>query len=370
MKWEIEKLRGVGRVEIELDDSKRVFVLFGQNGVGKTKILEALLIKLTLHVHPQPSGLLWRHSRAGIFKNENGGTTYSLVKGEELRLLDTFIGTDQLKERPFAFLGASFRSSYVTLKPSDSMLKPFVQRKQEFYQNIDLKFNKEYLSSLGMDGSLNDWFCLRARSANLFEIGADNRSNEIFAILRILNQLDGDFDPVFFQITPENKVFIKVKESPLEIGELSSGYTALLKMVQSIVAQLGDQVEEQTSGLTSVIIIDEIESHLHPEWQAHIVPNLKTLFPGAIFVIATHSPLVLSQLEDGEAYLLKRDEDDVVRSQVILSPSNRLLIDVIDDAFNIDLNQLKSDSMVAGSQNDAKKKLREFLNEQGLQHGE
>ena len=89
------------------------------------------------------------------------------------------------------------------------------------------------------------------------------------------------------------------------------------------------------------MLIDEIESHLHNEWQVKIIPLLKQLFPNTTFFITTHSSLVISQLEDGEAYRLQRETDGVVYGKAIAHPSNASIIDLLNEAFNVDLNKLK-----------------------------
>jgi len=64
----------------------------------------------------------------------------------------------------------------------------------------------------------------------------------------------------------------------------------------------------------------------------------------------------LTQLEQGEAYRLARDEDGVVRSNVITEPAKVAFIDMLNDAFNIDLNQIKRQRMSAQQQKQTKKR--------------
>jgi len=73
--------------------------------------------------------------------------------------------------------------------------------------------------------------------------------------------------------------------------------------------------------------------------------------------------LVLSQLEDGEAYELRRDADDIVRTYKIKNPGNTAMIDLLKQAFHIDLNRLALDRPVSNAQKEAKKKLLKYLQE-------
>jgi predicted ATP-binding protein involved in virulence len=114
-----------------------------------------------------------------------------------------------------------------------------------------------------------------------------------------------------------------------------------------------------------VVFIDEIESHLHVKWQSSIVVLLKKLFPNTTFFIATHSPIVLSQLHSGEAYLLKRGDDGAVHSQPIENPDKRILADVLAEVLDVNLNRLKVERMTPESQKDAKAQLLDLLNTGG-----
>ena len=57
-----------------------------------------------------------------------------------------------------------------------------------------------------------------------------------------------------------------------------------------------------------VVIIDEIDAHLHPSWQRRIIPTLTQHFPKLQIFCSTHSPMLLAGLTDGQAQLLRRDE--------------------------------------------------------------
>jgi predicted ATP-binding protein involved in virulence len=100
-------------------------------------------------------------------------------------------------------------------------------------------------------------------------------------------------------------------------------------------------------------------------WQAKIIPLLKQLFPNTTFYVTTHSPIVLSQLSAGEAYRLQREDDGVVRTKSIVSPATASLIDVLKDAFDIDINRIKLDGSSPESQNDAKQQLLKLIKGKG-----
>ena len=73
--------------------------------------------------------------------------------------------------------------------------------------------------------------------------------------------------------------------------------------------------------------------------------------------------MILSQLQEGEAYRLERDKDGVVRTHLIPSPSNASMADILNDVFNIDLNAQKLANISASSQQAAKHKLLSLIKE-------
>ena len=114
------------------------------------------------------------------------------------------------------------------------------------------------------------------------------------------------------QYDPEREEVIVVFEDgrvyPLD--HLSDGQRTTLTLVGDLAVRaarlnphLGDEAIQQTPG---VVLIDELEMHLHPTWQRHIVDDLNRVFPNIQFVATTHSPQVISEIDDGKILLLER----------------------------------------------------------------
>ncbi|WP_373823488.1 AAA family ATPase, partial [Neisseria dentiae] len=195
---------------------------------------------------------------------------------------------------------------------------------------------------------------------------------EIDTLLDLLNRIDKRIDKDFLEISGSNRVFIKVEDKKTELSDLSSGFTSILKIIQSIIAGYSYFTNEvQIANVRGVVLIDEIESHLHNEWQVKIVPLLKKLFPNTTFFITTHSSLVISQLEQGEAYRLQRSkEDGVVYGKVIDYPSQASFVDLLNEAFGVDLNSLKIQRAKERSQKEAKLALLDLVQRELGQQGE
>ena len=276
--------------------------------------------------------------------------------------------SEQLHELPVLFIGARERSVLVNANISHGNNLPlgvFSERRERYLKGIfELLRNGDW-SSAGMPSSVQHWFVQRAQSVNPYQKEADNRQLEINAVLEMLHAVDERIDEEALQIDGDERVFLKVEGQMCGLDELSSGFASLVKLMQAIVACYASFTNEPNlRHVPGIVLIDEIESHLHASWQSQIIPTLKKLLPNTTFYVATHSPLVLSQLEEGEAYLLERGRDGVVRTRVIDSPNRRAFVDVLGDALNVDLNVLKRKGMERGDQSIAKKKLLDLLSAQ------
>ncbi len=115
---------------------------------------------------------------------------------------------------------------------------------------------------------------------------------------------------------------------------LSDGYRNLIAMVADIAQraatlnpQFGVTAARDTAG---IVLIDEIELHLHPGWQRSIIPTLRRAFPKLQFIATTHSPQVVSTVERGQVRLLA--DNRLVDAELFVEgrASNELLTDVFD----------------------------------------
>ena len=111
---------------------------------------------------------------------------------------------------------------------------------------------------------------------------------------------------------------LKIKRKPLDmlitksgkefsVLQLSQGEKSLLALIADIARRLvllNPSLENPLEG-TGIILIDEIDLHLHPSWQQKIVDGLRTSFPNIQFIISTHSPLVCHTLESKMVFLIK-----------------------------------------------------------------
>lgn len=84
------------------------------------------------------------------------------------------------------------------------------------------------------------------------------------------------------------------------------------------------------------VVIDEVENHLHPSMQRTLLPNLLAAFPHAKFIVSTHSPLIVTSLEDANVYALRYDGSKKVRSCLLDFKSEvKNAIDVLDEVLGV-----------------------------------
>ena len=101
---------------------------------------------------------------------------------------------------------------------------------------------------------------------------------------------------------------------PFYAGALSSGTQGTLLWIWALALHLAHHYQFQTDWekQPAILLIDEIENHLHPTWQRRVIPALLEHFPGLQIFATTHSPFVVAGLKAGQIHLLKREEDGVV----------------------------------------------------------
>ncbi|MDP5163605.1 AAA family ATPase [Pseudomonas syringae] len=104
----------------------------------------------------------------------------------------------------------------------------------------------------------------------------------------------------------DHSIFIQRHTSPLPIEHLSDGYKSLFAMAVDIMREMlkhWDSLEFAQG----IVLIDEIENHLHPRWKMRVMRALRDSFPRVQFITSTHDPLCLRGMLEGEVQVLYRD---------------------------------------------------------------
>ena len=98
----------------------------------------------------------------------------------------------------------------------------------------------------------------------------------------------------------------------MPVSNLSAGYQSLLWIVMNLAYRLALLNPEQSENLKNtegIVLIDEVDMHLHPKWQWNIVGALEETFPNIQFILATHSPIVISSCKNRQMVWIGEDQE-------------------------------------------------------------
>ena len=106
-------------------------------------------------------------------------------------------------------------------------------------------------------------------------------------------------------------VFSAGKDGDVRFEELGFGYQTTLTWLADFCKRMFELYPDADNPLhgEAVVLVDEIDLHLHPKWQRDLVPTLSKIFPNVQFIVTTHSPHVLQSMEDVNLYVLRRDAE-------------------------------------------------------------
>ena len=107
----------------------------------------------------------------------------------------------------------------------------------------------------------------------------------------------------------------------VEAKDLSLGYRTSMAWIVDFASRMFDLYSESENPLAepAVVLIDEIDLHLHPKWQRELIDYLTNLFPNTQFIVTTHSPLIVqaAAARDANVVVCRREGDHVVIDQSI-----------------------------------------------------
>jgi predicted ATPase len=137
------------------------------------------------------------------------------------------------------------------------------------------------------------------------------------AAIRLINQLlpeevrfHGELDRESKSLSDQEYIF-EHRGLSVPFGALSDGYRAYIGWVTDLLYQLTSvaQPGRELTDYTGVVLVDEIDLHLHPEWQRRVVATIAAALPKMQLVFTTHSPIVAGTLEAGNIFVMEPEED-------------------------------------------------------------
>ncbi|GAB2702353.1 AAA family ATPase [Aliiglaciecola aliphaticivorans] len=140
------------------------------------------------------------------------------------------------------------------------------------------------------------------------------------------------------QVQPYLSLTVEKNQQKLNVLQLSQGEKTLLALVLDIARRLiilNPSLPNPLDG-NGIILIDEIDLHLHPEWQRNVIKGLTKAFKNCQFIVTTHSPQIVSEVKYGQVVVMKRNENNNIEyfqpSQSYGLSSNDILNEIMADS--------------------------------------
>ena len=154
----------------------------------------------------------------------------------------------------------------------------------------------------------------------LFQLDYSAKNNQDKAIKGrdlLINVLTGDIFPEINDIRfisdekLNNYIEFKTVDGWHRMSELGYGYQATLSWMADFCKKMFDRYPNSPNPLKepAVLLIDEIDLHLHPQWQRGLIQSLSDIFPQTQFIVTTHSPFIIQSMENVNLYTLNRVGD-------------------------------------------------------------
>ena len=251
----IKDFYSIKNISLENLENKKEIYILGENGDGKSLFLQALTVGL---------------------KGVEEGDVFDLIKSQkdyELKIEDSNNNIYDLKDKKniyknlFAY-GAN-RNNNCQMKEDESGYLTI------FNPSWDLKNPIEWLKYLDHSE--------KSGKTNIVSVEAAKK------LLQELLNSDVQID-----ITPETVTF-KEKGSLVTFEQLSAGYKGVITIITDLLVRLSENQPNVVSihEFKGIVLIDEVELHLHPKWKYNFVKRLRDIFPNIQFIMTTHSPTVL-----------------------------------------------------------------------------
>ncbi|MFL5912947.1 MAG: AAA family ATPase [Gaiellaceae bacterium] len=293
-------------------------ILLGDNGSGKSSILRALALALAGDaVRPELAArLLKTTARTGEVQLRTARDTYRtrLVRdGARVRVESE--GYAPLQTNPWLALGFPPLRGVSLANPRG----PTAPTGQEAPSAEDVL----PLLAEGPDHRLNalkQWVVNTTLRAEEEAERPTPEAGQLKQFFDVLKDLTPGTDFEFLGIDRRTwDVILESPDGPLSFDLLSRGMTAVLGWIGVLLQRLHEvhgDIASATEGRQVLVLVDEIDVHLHPEWQHELLPLLDRHFPNLQLIGTTHSPLIVGNAGAGEVQVLRRDEGAILLSRL------------------------------------------------------
>ena len=161
------------------------------------------------------------------------------------------------------------------------------------------------------------------------------RDPQLQAIRALITEMD-EFENIGFDAKSGNPglYLTKTMGPKLHVDQLSSGERAYLILLADLARRLQVIRPDATlAEIPGIVLIDEIELNLHPNWQRLIIPTLMSVFKRCQFIVTTHSPQVIGEIEEGSTTVIYKGQNGEIELASTLNSfgrdSNDILISIL-----------------------------------------
>lgn len=366
MKIESIKIMDVGGISnLALQNlNQQINIICGENGVGKTNVLDSIascFSEFDKNIISKKAG------------SENGFIEINITQNVEPKIFS--LNVEIKKFEPSVSDQYIANNSYDQNK--NNLLYLRTNRDINYKKVSSIKSDPEVehrarYSTSGIDNEdIKDWFLNRILHSKHENHLSNIQLENLELSKRCFSVLNSTYS--FNRLDTKNEIFLMTPTGEIYLEYLSSGFKSTIFILLGLIKEIDYRFEKDKISAEcyeGIILIDEIELHLHPEWQGKICGILKIIFPKAQFFITTHSPHVVQTAAYGEVIALERSVDGVVSQRSLPSSKygyqgwtiEEILEDIMGmpDLRTIKYNQIKRRFDIALDEEDKKEALSAF----------
>lgn len=303
-------IKGVGGIEeLQLSFNEQMNIICGPNGIGKTTILEIIA-----HLFSNGgTNILKRNVKAKIstirVEIDNNGE----LQTKEIHF-DTFV-----PEKPTQIQQALYNlsSGVISLKAGRIFQYQALQAvNKDQGKETHILWN-DAINGINLS-DIKNWFVNRyLYSAHEGALTKEQLENLELA-KKCFSYLNDGF--TFSKVdASSNEIMVSTPSGEIYYEYLSSGFKSIISILFGIIKEIEYRFVDPriiADDFGGIILIDEIELHLHPEWQEKVIRVLSLAFPKAQFFATTHSPHVIQMAEPNQIIVLESQGNKTVQRQV------------------------------------------------------
>ena len=329
---EIENYRAIDKLRLPLHPS--LTVLYGNNAHGKTSVLNAIAVALGRipTLLPDVSGIDFRKTDRRVFGRPLRVAVTSIEGMEWERLVQAPRTRRRLSVGLVEALHAIVAADQERHEPLDLPIIAFYDTDRAVFDAPQRRrgFTPDFSRYQALEGALAartnfreffKWFYameneeLRAQKQ---QRDFDFRLKELEAVRRAITAMVPDVSEPRIELRPLRFVVSlasgQSESAELALDQLSGGYRIMLALAADLARRMAQGNPHLGDPLTSeaIVLIDEVELHLHPSWQQRVLTDLARTFPKTQFIVSTHSPQVLTTLRPEQIVKLSRENGRIV----------------------------------------------------------